>query len=70
MIEALARWRSAGSVKIYTRLNPSDYTGWVCKALVQNTISCTAARLPTIDAHSVIATFSVPAVPGRGHAEV
>ena len=57
MIQALARWRSAESVKIYARLNPSDYTGWVCKALAQQTTSRTTARLPVIDAHNVIATF-------------
>jgi hypothetical protein len=57
MIQALARWRSAESVKIYARLNPSDYTNWVCKALAQQTSSRTTARLPVIDAHNVIATF-------------
>lgn len=59
MIQALARWRSAESVKIYPRLNPSDYANWVSKALVQTTTSRTTARLPVIDAHNVVATFGV-----------
>ena len=57
MIQALARWRSAESVKIYARLNPADYTTWVAAALSQTTTSKTSARLPVIDAHGVIATF-------------
>jgi integrase len=59
MIQALARWRSAESVKIYARLNPSDYANWVSKALTQVTTSHTTARLPVIDAHGVIATFGL-----------
>jgi len=33
MIQALARWRSDRSVAIYARLNPSEYSGWVTKAM-------------------------------------
>ena len=59
MIQALARWRSAESVKIYARINPSDDTMWMFAALAQTTTSRTTARLPVIDAHGVIATFGV-----------
>jgi integrase len=59
MIQALARWRSAESVKIYARINPDDYTAWVSAALAQTTTSRTTARLPIIDAHGVVATFGV-----------
>jgi len=59
MIHALARWRSAEIVKIYARLNPSDYTSWVSKALTQQATSRTTARLPTIDAHGIVATFGL-----------
>jgi hypothetical protein len=61
MIQALARWRSAESVKIYARINPADYTGWVQRALSQQTTSRTTARLPVIDAHDMIATFGLAA---------
>ena len=56
MIQALARWRSDKSVAIYARLNPTDYAGWVTKALQQKTTSRTAARLPVvIDDHDDVA---------------
>ena len=59
MIQALARWRSVESVKIYARINPSDYTTWVSQALLQDTTSHTTARLPVIDAHGIVATFGL-----------
>ena len=59
MIQALSRWRSAESVKIYARINPNDYTDWVQRALLQQTTSRTTARLPVIDAHDMIATFGM-----------
>ena len=56
MTQALARWRSDKSVAIYARLNPTDYAGWVTKALQQKTTSRTAARLPVvIDDHDDVA---------------
>jgi hypothetical protein len=58
MIQALARWSSAESVKIYARLNPSDYSSWVTKALNQSTPSTTTANLPVIDVHDAIATLN------------
>jgi hypothetical protein len=58
MIQALARWSSVESVKIYARLNPSDYSSWVAKALLQNTPSTTTANLPVIDARDAIASLS------------
>jgi len=57
MIQALARWRSDKSVAIYARLNPSEYSGWVVKAMRQTTTSRTVARMPVIDAHDAVATF-------------
>jgi len=57
MIQALARWRSDRSVAIYARLNPSEYSGWVTKAMQQTTTSRTVARVPVIDAHDAVATF-------------
>jgi hypothetical protein len=57
MIQALARWRSDKSVAIYARLNPSEYSGWVAKAMRQTTTSRTVARMPVIDAHDAVATF-------------
>ena len=59
MIQALARWRSAESVKIYARINPSDYTTWVSQALLQDTTSHTTARLPVIDAQGIAAAFGL-----------
>jgi integrase len=58
MIQALARWSSSESVTIYARLNPSDYTSWVAKALLQQTTSTTTANFPIIDAHAAIAAFA------------
>ena len=56
MIQALARWRSDKSVAIYARLNPTDHSGWVTKALQQKTTSRTASRLPVvIDDHDDVA---------------
>jgi integrase len=60
MIQALARWSSAESVTIYARLNPSDYTSWVAKALSQQTSSTSTANFPVIDAHDAVAAFSSP----------
>jgi hypothetical protein len=58
MIQALVRWSSAESVKIYARLNPSDYSSWVCKALLQITPPTTTSNLPAIDTHGAIAMLS------------
>ena len=59
MIQALARWRSDKSVAIYARLNPSEYSGWVSKAMRQTTTSRTVARMPMIDAHDAAAAFQL-----------
>ena len=58
MIQALARWRSAESVKVYARLNPETYTEWVSKSLLHQASSTTGRRLPTIDADEMVATFA------------
>ena len=60
-IQALARWSSAESLAIYARLNPSEYAGWVSKALLQRTDSTSTRnlpRLPLIDDFDIFATFS------------
>ena len=60
-IQALARWRSAESLEVYARLNPSDYAAWVSKALSQRTDSITTRRLPRpplIDESIIVASFS------------
>ena len=58
MIQSLVRWSSQESLKIYARLNPSDYVSWTSKALLQKTYSTTGARLPcAIDADALYATF-------------
>jgi len=56
-IQVLARLRIDKSVAIYSRLNPSEYSGWVTKAMQQTTTSRTVARMPVIDAHDAVATF-------------
>jgi len=67
MIQAPARWRSDRSVAIYARLNPSEYSGCVMKAMQQTTTPRKVARMPVIDAHDAIATFqSVGTLQGSG----
>ena len=56
-IQALARWRSDESLKIYARLNPSDYASWVSKALLQRTDSATTRGLPTLPLLGEFALF-------------
>ena len=58
MIQALARWRSAESVKIYARLNPEVHTAWVSKCLLHRASSTTGRRLPVIDADDIVASFA------------
>jgi len=69
MIQALARWCSDKSVAIYARLNPSEYSGWVVKAMRQPTTSRTVARMPVIDAHDAAATFQSAGTNFRAAAE-
>jgi hypothetical protein len=60
-IQALARWSSAESLAVYARLNPSDYAGWVSKAMLQRTNSVTTRRLPPvpiIDDFEIVASFA------------
>lgn len=57
-IQALARWSSAESLKIYARLNPADYASWISKAMTQRTDSTSTRHLPPlIDEYDIIATF-------------
>jgi hypothetical protein len=57
-IQALARWSSPASLAIYARINPEVYASWVAKSLSQDATSITTRRLPIIDRHNAIATFS------------
>ena len=54
-IQALARWRSPESIRIYARMNPDVYATWVAKSMQQRASSTTTANLPTIDRHEALA---------------
>ena len=54
-IQALARWRSPESIRIYARMNPDVYAGWVAKSLQQRASSTSTANLPIIDHHEALA---------------
>ena len=54
-IQALARWRSPESIRIYARMNPDVYAGWVAKSLQQRASSTSTANLPVIDHHEALA---------------
>ena len=54
-IQALARWRSVESIRIYARMNPEVYSDWVERSLKQRASSTSTANLPTIDRHDAIA---------------
>ena len=62
-IQALCRWRSEDSVKIYARLSSGDYARWVRKALQQSISPVSSCNLPTIDGDEIIAAL-------RDHPEV
>jgi hypothetical protein len=68
-IQALACWSSAESLATYTRLKPSEYAGWVSKALLQRTDSTSTRnlpRLPLIVDFDIFATFST----ASGHFDI
>jgi hypothetical protein len=54
-IQALARWRSPESIRIYARMNPDVYAGWVTRSLKERASSTSTANLPTIDHHDALA---------------
>ena len=57
-IQALARWSSEESLKVYARLNPNDYGCWISKAMLQRTESTTTRHLPPlIDDFTMYASF-------------
>jgi hypothetical protein len=56
-IQALARWRSVESLRIYARMNPDVYAGWITRAYAQRASSTSTANLPTIDSHDAIAQY-------------
>ena len=63
-IQALARWRSVESLRIYARMNPDVYAGWVTKALSQRASSTSTANLPVIDRHDALARLRYSADAG------
>ena len=54
-IQALARWRSPESIRIYARMNPDVYASWVTRSLQQRASSTSTANLPVIDRHEALA---------------
>ena len=40
--------------RIYARMNPDVYAGWVTKSMQQRASSTTTANLPTIDRHDAL----------------
>ena len=48
MIQALCRWRTAASVKIYARINPRDYAARVRRMSQTDVDSTISAHLPSI----------------------
>ena len=55
LIQAMCRWRSPKSVKIYARLGRSDYATWLLKAASVTTDSVTARNIPRIDYDGTVA---------------
>ena len=57
--QALARWRSAESIRIYARMNPDIYAGWVTKSLQERASSTSTANFArcglVIDRHEALA---------------
>ena len=54
-IQALVRWRSEESMKIYARLSSTDYAAWVTKIAKQKIHVLSSCNLPTVDAGAHIA---------------
>jgi len=54
-IQALARWRSTESIRIYARMNPEMYADWIAKSLLQRASSTSTANLPVIDKSEALA---------------
>jgi hypothetical protein len=70
-IQALARWRSPESIRIYARMNPDVYAGWVAKSMQERATSTSSANLPVIDRHDAIALLREEAsMPDDDDAEV
>ena len=60
-IQALARWRSPESIRIYARMNAEVYASWVTRALQQRATSTSTANLPVIDQHEALARLRAEA---------
>jgi hypothetical protein len=54
-IQALARWRSTESIRIYARMNPEVYSDWITRSLLQRASSTSTANLPVIDRSEALA---------------
>jgi len=58
LIQAMCRWRSPKSVKIYARLGRSDYSEWLLRAARVQTDAVTARNIPRIDHDSTVARLT------------
>ena len=54
-IQALARWRSPESIRIYARMNPAVYSSWIVRSLKQRATSTSTSNLLVMDSHDAIA---------------
>jgi hypothetical protein len=54
-IQALCRWQTEDSLRVYARLNPGDYAAWISKAFARRAESTTTRNLPTIVADPFVA---------------
>ena len=54
-IQALARWRSPESIRIYARMNPEVYAAWITRSLTQRATSTSTANLLVMDEHEAMA---------------
>ena len=58
VIQALCRWRSPESLRIYARINPRDYAARVRRMSSTTVDSTLAANLPTLDDRALHADFA------------
>ena len=61
LIQALCRWRSPKSVKVYARLGRSDYADWLIRAAKIHTDAVTARNIPQIDHDNTVAWLTATA---------
>ena len=59
MVQALCRWRSPESLRIYARINPRDYAARVRRMFSTDADSTLAANLPVLDDSALHADFAI-----------